>query len=53
MSTQAKGTGGMFSGGSGREFKGQLKKIYTFYTGGFITFVVVVAMSEQVVLPLK
>ena len=51
MSTQAKGTGGVFSGGTGKEFKGQLKKIYTFYTGGFIAFVVVLAIAEQMGLP--
>ena len=33
----AKGTG-VFSGGTQREFKSQLKKIYTWYTGGFLVF---------------
>src|SRR3990172_3357000 len=51
MSTQAKGTGGVFSGGTGKEFKGQLKKIYTWYTGGFLAFVVVLAIAEQLGLP--
>jgi len=51
MSTPAKGTGGMFGGSSGKEFKGQLKKIYTWYTGGFIGFVVLLAIAEQMGLP--
>ena len=49
MSTQAKG--GMFSAGTGKEFKSQLKKVYGFYTGGFIAFVVVLAIAEQMGLP--
>ncbi len=53
MSTQTKGTGGMFSAGSGKDFKGQLKKIYTWYTGGFLVFLVVLAIAEQLGLPKK
>ena len=32
-------------------FKSQLKKIYTWYTGGFIAFVIVLAIAEQMGLP--
>ncbi|MEO8306111.1 MAG: sodium:solute symporter family protein [Betaproteobacteria bacterium] len=44
---QASGTGGVFSGGSQGGFKAQLKKVYTFYTGGFIAFLIVLAVAEQ------
>ncbi|MBI5911329.1 MAG: cation acetate symporter [Betaproteobacteria bacterium] len=43
----------MFSGGSGKDFKGQLKKIYTWYTGGFLVFLVALAIAEQLGLPKK
>jgi len=45
------GTGGMFSAGSQSAFKSQLKKVYTWYTGGFLVFVVVLAILEQMGLP--
>ncbi len=32
---------------SNTAFFNQLKKYYTFYTGGFITFVIVLAILEQ------
>ena len=51
MATPATGTGGVFSAGSDRAFKSQLKKIYTWYTGGFILFVIVLAIAEQMGLP--
>ncbi len=51
MATPATGTGGMFSGTSDRAFKSQLKKIYTWYTGGFIAFVILLAIAEQLGLP--
>ena len=51
MATPATGTGGMFSGTSDRAFKSQLKKIYTWYTGGFIAFVILLAIAEQMGLP--
>jgi cation/acetate symporter len=35
------------------QFFQQLKKYYTFYTGGFITFVIVLAILEQMGLPPK
>ena len=41
------------SGGmqSGSDFKKQLNKVYTWYTGGFLTFVIVLAIAEQMGLP--
>src|SRR5512145_1032211 len=36
---------------SNRAFFNQLKKYYTWYTGGFITFVIVLAILEQLGLP--
>ena len=48
---QAAGTGGVFSAGSHKGFKSQLKKVYTWYTGGFITFVILLAIAEQMGLP--
>ena len=41
------GTGGMFAAGGNAAFKKQLNKIYTWYTGGFIAFVLVLAVAEQ------
>ena len=34
-----------------RAFFQQLKKYYTFYTGGFLVFLVVLAIAEQMGLP--
>jgi cation/acetate symporter len=34
-----------------KEFKSSLNKVYTWYTGGFIAFVVVIAIMEQMGLP--
>ena len=45
------GTGGMFSGGSQKAFTSNLKKIYTWYTGGFFIFVVALTILEQMGLP--
>lgn len=41
------------SGGmqSGADFKKQLNKVYKWYTGGFIAFVIVLAIAEQMGLP--
>ncbi|MGB4116935.1 MAG: sodium:solute symporter family protein [Polaromonas sp.] len=41
------------SGGvqSGADFKKQLNKVYKWYTGGFLTFVIVLAIAEQMGLP--
>jgi cation/acetate symporter len=33
------------------QFRAQLKKYYTFYTGGFIAFVIVLAIAEQMGMP--
>jgi cation/acetate symporter len=44
---QAAGTGGVFSATSHKGFKSQLKKVYTWYTGGFVTFVILLAIAEQ------
>jgi cation/acetate symporter len=33
---------------SNRDFKAQLKRYYTFYTGGFILFVLALAVAEQI-----
>ncbi|MET0345573.1 MAG: VC_2705 family sodium/solute symporter, partial [Casimicrobiaceae bacterium] len=48
---QAEGTGGVFSAGSQKSFNTQLKKVYTWYTGGFIIFVIALAILEQMGLP--
>ncbi|HYF19015.1 MAG TPA: cation acetate symporter, partial [Ramlibacter sp.] len=45
--TTTAGTGGTFSAGSNAAFKKQLNKVYGFYTGGFIAFVVILAILEQ------
>jgi cation/acetate symporter len=45
------GTGGVFSSGTNKGFKAQLKKVYSFYTGGFIAFVILLAIAEQMGLP--
>ena len=44
---QASQTGGVFSAASQSGFKSQLQKVYTWYTGGFILFVVLLAIAEQ------
>ena len=43
--------GGVFSGSSNAAFKKQLNKVYSWYTGGFIVFVMVLAILEQMGLP--
>jgi cation/acetate symporter len=49
------GLGFEHAAGSGaaanRAFKSQLNKVYAWYTGGFITFVIVLAILEQMGLP--
>ena len=45
-------TGGAFTAtGSQKAFNAQLKKVYTWYTGGFLVFVVALAILEQIGLP--
>jgi cation/acetate symporter len=48
MATPATGTTGVFGASSNRAFKSQLKKVYTWYTGGFIVFLIALAIAEQV-----
>ncbi len=43
--------GGVFSAGSNAAFKKQLNKVYGWYTGGFLIFVVTLAILEQLGLP--
>ena len=38
---------------SQREFRQQLKKYYGFYTGGFVLFVVALAIAEKMGMPNK
>ncbi|MCB2021847.1 MAG: cation acetate symporter [Burkholderiaceae bacterium] len=40
-----------FDAGNNKSFKQQLNKVYTWYTGGFIAFVAVLAVLEQMGLP--
>ena len=44
-------TGGVFSASSNSAFKAQLNKIYGWYVGGFLAFVIVLAVLEQMGLP--
>jgi cation/acetate symporter len=37
----------MFTGGTNADFKKALNKVYAWYTGGFISFVIVIAIAEQ------
>ena len=42
------GDGSMFGGGSSNaDFKKGLNKVYGWYTGGFIAFVVILGIAEQ------
>jgi cation/acetate symporter len=41
------GGGGAFSASSNAAFKKQLNKVYAWYTGGFLAFVIVLAIAEQ------
>jgi cation/acetate symporter len=43
--------GGAFSASSQAAFKKQLNKIYSWYVGGFIAFVVILGIAEQMGLP--
>ncbi len=49
--TPSSGGGGAFSATTNKGFKQQLTKVYTWYTGGFIAFVVVLGILEQMGLP--
>ena len=37
----------VFTAGSQKAFTSQLKKVYTWYTGGFVAFVIFLAIAEQ------
>jgi len=39
------GTGGTFSATTQKGFKSQLKRVYTWYTGGFVAFVILLAIA--------
>ena len=41
----------VFTAGTQKSFNRQLKKVYTWYTGGFVFFVIVLAVLEQFGLP--
>jgi cation/acetate symporter len=46
------GTGGSaFNASSQKAFKSQLNKVYSWYTGGFFAFIIVLAILEQMGLP--
>ena len=45
--TPDSGGGGVFSASSNSAFKKQLNKIYGWYVGGFISFVVILGIAEQ------
>jgi cation/acetate symporter len=49
--TPSSGGGGAFSASTNKGFKQQLNKVYTWYTGGFIAFVIILAILEQMGLP--
>jgi len=48
---QSKTPTNVFSAGSQKSFNTQLKKVYTWYTGGFIFFIIALAILEQFGLP--
>jgi cation/acetate symporter len=49
--TPGTGGGGAFKASSQNAFKSQLNKVYTWYTGGFIAFIIVLGILEQMGLP--
>ena len=51
MATPVAAPGGAVAAGENRRFKNQLKKVYTWYTGGFILFLIALAIAEQMGLP--
>ncbi|MCC7325632.1 MAG: cation acetate symporter [Burkholderiales bacterium] len=50
MAAPAQGTG-IFAASSQRAFYAQIKKVYAFYTGGFLLFIAALAILEQLGLP--
>ena len=51
MAGLAPETGGAAPSGSQAAFKQQLNKVYSWYTGGFVVFIIVLAILEQMGLP--
>jgi cation/acetate symporter len=51
MSTPAPTPTNVFAAGSQRAFNAQLKKVYSFYTGGFIIFIIALWILELLGLP--
>jgi len=51
MAGPAESQGGLFGASSQKAFNAQLKKVYIWYTGGFLFFVVALAILEQMGLP--
>jgi cation/acetate symporter len=51
MAGMAPSSGGGVSAAANAAFKKQLNKVYAWYTGGFIAFVIVLAVLEQMGLP--
>jgi cation/acetate symporter len=51
MTPQSSGGNAFASGGTQKAFNSSLKKVYTWYTGGFLFFVVALAILEQMGLP--
>ena len=51
VSQAAAGTGGLFSSATQSGFFQKLKKAYSWYTGGFLVFVILLAIAEQMGLP--
>ncbi|WP_119293347.1 sodium:solute symporter family protein [Azohydromonas sediminis] len=49
--TPEAGGGGVFSASSNKAFQKQLNKVYGWYTGGFLAFILVLAVLEQMGLP--
>ena len=49
--TTPSSVGGTISASSNAAFKKQLNKVYTWYTGGFIVFIITLAILEQMGLP--
>jgi cation/acetate symporter len=47
MSGLFKTDGGAVTAGSTAAFKKGLNKVYTWYTGGFLTFIILLAIAEQ------
>ena len=51
MASHRQGPTNVFTATPRNAFNNQLKKVYTWYTGGFIVFVIVLAIVEQMGLP--